>query len=1664
MKLVNNWEDITAQLQSQEQQDDKATQTTQEQTTAKRTDTNHDPTAVDDAFGVRPGRSTTLPVLQNDSDPDGDILTAEPISPPPFGSIQKVRSGEALQITVPSDATGAGSFTYEAHDGRGGSAEAKVRVTVHPWKDNSAPIQLPTARSLSVERGGEVAFNVRPDWMDPDGDPFYLTQAAAPAGMTVKTREDGLVTVRDLGTNQPGRQTVKITMTDGNASAEGNLYVDVREKGSLPPVANADHVRVIKGREVLVSPLANDTDPNGLPLRLANVTDVPANVTVTPDLAAGTFTFKSDTAGSIYLTYVVSDGPQVASGVVRVDVLEAATQDPPVAEDDQAYLPAGGHVLVDVLANDFDPSGGVLVIQSVSVPNDSPLSVHVIDRARLRVSAPSGLKTQGTFTYTVSNGVATAQAGVTVIPLPVVPTSTPPVAEDDAATVRVGDVVTVHVLDNDKSPSGLPLTIDQVVQSSATAGQGEAFVSQGTVRFKAGPEPLTVRLVYTIRDSQASYDSAEIVVTIRGAEGTNTPPRPLALTGRVLAGGTTRITVPLDGIDPDGDSVALLGVETGPSKGTATAHADWLEYSAPASSSGTDTFTYAVMDRYGARSTAYVQVGIAPPAPTNQAPIAVADAVIARPGRLLSVALLANDTDPDGDQLQLVDGSVVGQANASSVTVSATASRVSLTTPDLPGIFPFAYQVSDGRGGVAKGALTVDVRLETPLQAPTARDDFVLASDIAGQTTIDVDVLANDEDPDGAAEALRVSTDAGLLVASNGVVTVPLKPERQVIVYTVTDVDGLTGKAVIVVPGTEDRLPMLFPEKNPAKVKAGETLTIPLAEYVSVRDGHAPMLTFEDRVRAGVGSNGAPVIKDAKTLVFTPDVLFFGPTSVTFEVTDGKAPDDPEGLKAVLTLVIDVESSGKHLPTFSPADVAVAAGEPAVTVDLSSMTQDPDPGDLDRMQYSIGDVPGGFEVHQDGKTLRISSPVDTKAGTAGLLAVTVNDGSTHPVSGNVPLKAVSSTRPLMTVTDAVLDKAKAGVAETVDVTKYVTNPYAVDGKPITLVGSPVVVGASGGTATAQGLSIIVTPAAAFHGQMTVNYTVADATNDPKRQVQGRISLTVRDKPDPPTSVIAETHESKTATVSWTAGANNGAQITKFTVKWSGGAKDCGQVTTCMITGLTNNVHYTFTVVATNEVGDSETSAASNDVRPDVKPNPPAAPTVKFGDKQIDVTWTTPRTEGSPVKGFVLEISGPTSGATQVQLALVTSHTWTGLTNGASYTFRVQATSDASEPSDFSAYSAAEIPAGVPLNLTSPRVVKNPVSALPPSATVSWAVPDKNGDAVAAYELRKTNGATVYAGSNPSAALSLDVSTTDQTFQFRAKNKAGWSDWSAPSNAVRGFTAPGAVTNVVATETGQNNAVALTFSPAPGNGALPSEIVYHWGSGGVDRGTLISGQTISHGALTNGNPVQISVYARSTVSGEAISGPPTASNTVTPYGPPLAPSVSASGNVNNVTLSWNGSGSGNGRTITAVRIETTDGGQQVVGVSGSTVQGNGRNQTKQIRAQAQDSTGAWGAWSGPVSASTWGNPSYFSSLGAAVTLSSPAFCQDGCYYVNIHLRSYNPGSQVYCYVAGVGGTASWWGTYSVDGAGNADIANATGPRGHFVVDSPSLIGVDSCTQQ
>ena len=147
-------------------------------------------------------------------------------------------------------------------------------------------------------------------------------------------------------------------------------------------------------------------------------------------------------------------------------------------------------------------------------------------------------------------------------------------------------------------------------------------------------------------------------------------------------------------------------------------------------------------------------------AASNSPPVAKNDSGSTSANTAVTIAVLTNDTDPDGDSLSVTTISGVSNGTAklnSNGTISFTpASGYSGTTG-------FSYSISDGKGGSASAQVSVSVATSS-LQAPVANADQVSLSSLS---PVVIPVLANDSDPQGAK-----LTVIGVTQGSKGSVTV----------------------------------------------------------------------------------------------------------------------------------------------------------------------------------------------------------------------------------------------------------------------------------------------------------------------------------------------------------------------------------------------------------------------------------------------------------------------------------------------------------------------------------------------------------------------------------------------------------------------------------------------------------------------------------------------------------------------------------------------------------------------------------------------------------------------------------------------------------------------------------------------------------------------------
>lgn len=198
--------------------------------------------------------------------------------------------------------------------------------------------------------------------------------------------------------------------------------VTILENDPIPPVndppvaVNNSYDATEDNALTIVAPgvLGNDADANSDPLT-AVLNAGPANGGLTLN-TNGSFTYTPNTNfnGSDSFTYHANDG-QDDSNIATVSITVDAVNDAPVAVNDPATTDEDQSVIIDVLGNDSDPDGDTLSVSAVTQGTNG----QVINNGNniTYVPAPNFTGTD-TFDYTITDGLATASAIVTVDVIP----------------------------------------------------------------------------------------------------------------------------------------------------------------------------------------------------------------------------------------------------------------------------------------------------------------------------------------------------------------------------------------------------------------------------------------------------------------------------------------------------------------------------------------------------------------------------------------------------------------------------------------------------------------------------------------------------------------------------------------------------------------------------------------------------------------------------------------------------------------------------------------------------------------------------------------------------------------------------------------------------------------------------------------------------------------------------------------------------------------------------------------------------------------------------------------------------------------------------------------------------------------------------------------------
>ncbi len=223
---------------------------------------NRPPLAVDDLITTLEDTPILVRAVDNDSDPDGEALTISAATQPANGTSEIV-DAERLRYTPSPDYHGPDSFQYTVRDARGLTSSASVLLTVEPVNDPPLAVD----DQVFTDRDTPVTFFPLQNDNDADSDPLVIQSLVASVeNPDFFSGDDGSITYVPHPLFE-GTAVADYEISDGQG---GSASAQVRVEVSLvnrSPMAIDDLGSTTAGAPLRIDLLANDSDPNGDPLR-----------------------------------------------------------------------------------------------------------------------------------------------------------------------------------------------------------------------------------------------------------------------------------------------------------------------------------------------------------------------------------------------------------------------------------------------------------------------------------------------------------------------------------------------------------------------------------------------------------------------------------------------------------------------------------------------------------------------------------------------------------------------------------------------------------------------------------------------------------------------------------------------------------------------------------------------------------------------------------------------------------------------------------------------------------------------------------------------------------------------------------------------------------------------------------------------------------------------------------------------------------------------------------------------------------------------------------------------------------------------------------------------------------------------------------------------------
>jgi Cys-rich repeat protein len=665
------------------------------------TPVNDPPRAGDDQTTTPAGTQVIIPVIANDSDVDGDELAIARIVQQPASGTTRIEDDGSITYTPAGNTSGVVVFSYEVCDLELCDI-AEVRVTV--GVDNDPPNAVDDLVTTDLDE--PVVIDVLANDSDPNGDPLTLQQVGLSSSGTAIIADGEVLFTPSRGF--VGDATFSYTICDNRgACSTAVVTVAVLTGGNRPPLATDDVASTSVNTAVNLDPTLNDVDLDNDPIAVEDITTQPLHGTAVLE-ADGSVTYTPEPGFVGTDTFIVSvtDGfGGFDESRVTVFVSDGGNK-PPVAVDDDYEVSTEAAAVLDVLGNDSDPDGDAIVIVDVVQGQKGVVTVVVEGGVTTLVYTPRpGASGTDTFTYTISDGKGGTDTATVTVEFPV--GNGRPDAIGESVTTPEDTAIVVVVLANDSDPDGDTIALASI---EVEPRHGTVVIEGDVVRYTpaanyVGNDSFTYRMC----DGNGACDTAVVGVVVTPV---NDAPIANDDAYAVSAAGVTTLPVTLNDSDPEHDALTVTIVSE-PTKGSVTVNADGSVAYTP-TGSGSDTFTYRVCDPSGAcdEATVAIEIGGA-----NRNPVAVDDDAETTSETPVTIDVLANDSDADGDAL-----SVSAVEDPAHGTATVEGNEVVYTPDaDFSGTDMFFYTVCDASGACATAYVVVDVTADvnTPPVSPS---------------------------------------------------------------------------------------------------------------------------------------------------------------------------------------------------------------------------------------------------------------------------------------------------------------------------------------------------------------------------------------------------------------------------------------------------------------------------------------------------------------------------------------------------------------------------------------------------------------------------------------------------------------------------------------------------------------------------------------------------------------------------------------------------------------------------------------------------------------------------------------------------------------------------------------------------------------------------------